>query len=563
MPAGALTGALIGATHMPRGTSGWTQARRGVTGYAGPSNTTSHGSQRPAGSSPGQHRPSSSNHSHALASAASLEAHRVRRAGQLAPSQEGQSQARLVRRAACAGSWYPLEAEELSRDVEELLSRSTIVDHDLPLRALVAPHAGLRYSGATAASAYRQVAGQTYQRVVILAPNHRVALRGAAVDASTHYATPLGEMPVDVRMAEELAAHGIMRRVTEPFVREHAIEMQLPFLQRLMPAALLVPILVGELRSTDARTLAEILTPWLDDNSLLVVSSDFTHYGDAFGYRPFRTDIENNLKILDHRALSALTARSAESFDLLLDETGVTICGRNPLRVLLQLCKDDWRAQVLAYTTSGALTGDWEHSVSYASLAFHAPATSRPLHLSSSERRRLLQLARASIAAPEQARLDPDSFLQDTDLTPALRTPTGVFVSLHEKNSGRLRGCMGCLEPLEELARAVIVNAAAAAQQDPRFIAVRASEVAGLDIELSILGLLEKVTDESAIRVGQHGVAVSQAGKRGVLLPQVAAHMNWDRETFLDNVCRKAGLPADAWRRGATLYRFAAEVFSE
>jgi uncharacterized protein len=158
---------------------------------------------------------------------------------------------------------------------------------------------------------------------------------------------------------------------------------------------------------------------------------------------------------------------------------------------------------------------------------------------------------------------DIERRLSGLELTPRMHIPSAVFVSLHRKRDRRLRGCIGTLLARRQLIDAVIDNARAAAERDPRFPPLRADELPDVEVEISVLGPLLEVDDPGEIVVGRDGVAVSQGLQRGVLLPQVATDHHWGREEFLDNVCRKAGLPEDAWRHGARLERFEASVFSE
>ncbi|MCX6552787.1 MAG: AmmeMemoRadiSam system protein A [Acidobacteria bacterium] len=139
--------------------------------------------------------------------------------------------------------------------------------------------------------------------------------------------------------------------------------------------------------------------------------------------------------------------------------------------------------------------------------------------------------------------------------------PAGVFVSFHK--DGRLRGCIGHLDNDQALATVLGRMAVAAATEDPRFEPITAHELAACDIEISVLGRIEAITDPSAVQVGRHGLIAEQHGRRGLLLPQVAVEYGWDRETFLTQTCVKAGLSQDAWKQGATLYTFEAEVFGD
>jgi AmmeMemoRadiSam system protein A len=178
--------------------------------------------------------------------------------------------------------------------------------------------------------------------------------------------------------------------------------------------------------------------------------------------------------------------------------------------------------------------------------------------LTSAERRALLELARAAVTARVYGTSPPA--VADADL-PALRA--GAFVSLHR--GGELRGCIGHIEADRPAADVVARVAASAATDDPRFRPVGPAEVPALEVEISVLGPLERIdpTDASQIEIGRHGLLIESGAHRGLLLPQVALEWGWDRETFLAQLCAKAGLPRDTWRAGATIYRFEAEVFSE
>jgi uncharacterized protein len=139
--------------------------------------------------------------------------------------------------------------------------------------------------------------------------------------------------------------------------------------------------------------------------------------------------------------------------------------------------------------------------------------------------------------------------------------PGGAFVTLHR--DGALRGCIGHIEATEPQASVVARVAVAAATTDPRFPPVTASELGDLDLEISLLGPLEPIDGPEDIQIGRHGLVVEQGWKRGLLLPQVATEWKWDAETFLAHTCEKAALPRDAWKRGAKIWRFEAEVFGE
>jgi AmmeMemoRadiSam system protein A len=176
---------------------------------------------------------------------------------------------------------------------------------------------------------------------------------------------------------------------------------------------------------------------------------------------------------------------------------------------------------------------------------------------SEADRRRLLKIARDAIVAQVRgASGEPDSVTP-----PTLESRGGVFVTIH--HDGDLRGCIGRLEAAESLPHLVNDCAVAACSADPRFPPITSEELGGLDIELSLLGPLEPIVSPEEIEIGRHGLVVEKNRRRGLLLPQVAAEWKWDRSAFLAETCHKAGLPRDAWRHGAKVWRFEAEVFSE
>ena len=178
--------------------------------------------------------------------------------------------------------------------------------------------------------------------------------------------------------------------------------------------------------------------------------------------------------------------------------------------------------------------------------------------LGEDERRALLHLARSAIVARLE-NLPPPDWPRDR---PRLVRPQAAFVTL--KTGAVLRGCIGSLDPHASLADNVIRCAAAAATEDPRFPPLEPADAVELRIEISVLGPLARVhTPLEEVVPGRHGLVVSSGSRRGLLLPQVAAEHGWDARTFLGEACRKAGLPPDAWERGATVQAFEAEVFGE
>lgn len=169
----------------------------------------------------------------------------------------------------------------------------------------------------------------------------------------------------------------------------------------------------------------------------------------------------------------------------------------------------------------------------------------------------LLEVARRAVTVAAERR----EFLEVLPEEPSLTQCGGAFVTLLHR--GRLRGCIGQITPRQSLVRSVVFSARAAALEDPRFPPVRPDELAELEIELSVLSLLEEIAPER-IEAGKHGLMVSRGAQRGLLLPQVATQFRWTAERFLAETCVKAGFERDAWKdRGTRIHAFTAEVFSE
>ncbi len=466
-----------------------------------------------------------------------------------------------VRPPACAGSWYPGDADGLAKMVDDLLAQAKPPAVEGQPIALICPHAGYRYSAWVSAPAYAALRGQTYRRVIVLAFSHRNAGRYRGIDVPkdlTAYATPLGNVPIDRPACDTLLKNPLYSSDPAVDAGEHSLELQLPFLQRVLKDFALVPLLVGQLSESDCTRVAEALLPLVDDRTLLVASSDFTHFGENYGYQPFKDDMERKLRELAEGATAALTRCDYDGFVAHLDKTRDTICGRGPITVLLRVLSMRAGAQAVraAYDTSGHQTGDFTNSVTYQSFVFTRP----PGTLKPEERTELLRIARQTAAATAKGEAPPKVELDR--LSAALRAKGACFVTLQKQ--GDLRGCIGNMVADSPLYESVVRNAVSAAREDPRFSPVRPDEVGGLHIEISYLTPMKRIKSPDEIVVGRHGVLITLGMNRGVLLPQVAYERGWTRAEFLAQVCHKAGLPSDAWKRPeAQLDVFEAEVFGE
>ena len=477
------------------------------------------------------------------------------------------------RPAAHAGAFYDADPAALRTFITDALERvppSTA----LPPRAIIVPHAGYQYSGRTAARAYRLLQGSRtpIRRVIILAPTHYAGFKGVIVNRRD-YVTPLGTCRLDEEAARIIVEAGLPRAASETAeTQEHADEVQVPFIQVVLPDARIVPIIVGELPEEDMDQVARVLAKVVDDSTVLVVSSDFTHWGDRFGYTPsLGKDPRQGLRRLDLGAVEYILGGDATGFLAHCARTGATICGRNPIALTLKvLARIGWEkpGKVLDYTTSGELTGDFSSSVSYAAIAMgrigKAETPGGEKYLTPDEEKVLLKLARHVLTrfVKEGVENFPDRDLTAFPLTDGLKNALGVFVTLNKK--GQLRGCIGHIIPRLPLYVGVIENAINAASRDPRFDPVTADELKDIHIEISVMSPLMKVGKAEEIIVGRDGVVLTNGPYTGVFLPQVPVEWKWDRKTYLEQLGLKAGLDRDAWKRSNTeLLRFTAQVFGE
>ncbi len=477
--------------------------------------------------------------------------------------------ARKVLVSPLAGQWYEGNATRLTQELDGFLSNAPPPKLE-NVHALILPHAGYQWSGQTAACGLATIAGRSFSRVVVMGPSHRVAMNNrASVPDVTHLATPLGEVPLDTDFLAALRKHPYFQSVPEVHQAEHSVQIQVPFLQHVLGEFRLVPIVLGQLDLDTARTVATILLGLIDEDTLVVASSDFTHYGWNFGYVPFRDDIAANLEKLDMGAFAAIERKDTVAFLDYVADTGATICGRCPIAVLLSMLPETSTVHLLKYDTSGNMTGDFGNSVSYVSVAFTgtwdgAKAEAAPEEsamLTDEDKENLLKLARGTLTYYMAHHRMPTPDELGVPITPGMRQKMGAFVTLHE--AGRLRGCIGEIESRRAVYEAVMDRVIRSALHDYRFPPVEEAEVPNLHIEISALSPPRPVASYHDIVLGKHGVILEKGHTGAVYLPQVAPEQGWDIEQTLTHLAQKAGLPPDAWKEGASFTVFEAIVFGE
>jgi AmmeMemoRadiSam system protein B/AmmeMemoRadiSam system protein A len=480
-----------------------------------------------------------------------------------------------VRKAVKAGQFYDADAAMLSARIDGFLAAAGGAGAAAPdlIRAIIVPHAGYVYSGPVAGRAYRLVQGRDIATVVILGPSHSVGFEGASIYPEGGFETPLGIAEVDAPAAKALIRASGFAFVPEAHADEHSIEVQVPFIQKVLPKAKIVPVVLGFPSEKTVRALAAALDKVFKGAKVLIVAStDMSH---------FLTRPEANA--LDKSTIDLVTGQKVPALLRKLERNENILCGGAAVVTALLYAQKQGNAEVrvLAYADSSEAGGPADRVVGYFAAAVTAggpdpgpaqrdpaggPRVSRSASeagpqsafaLAEDDKKELLSLARRSV----ELYVREGKLLATATENPNLKAPRGAFVTLTE--GGTLRGCIGFTEPRFPLYETVMQAAIYAATEDPRFRAVNRLELERLDYEISVLTPLSKVENPALVEVGRHGLVVAKDGKRGLLLPQVATENRWNREEFLRQTCLKAGLPSDAWRKGAEIYSFEAIVFRE
>jgi MEMO1 family protein len=275
-----------------------------------------------------------------------------------------------MRKSTIAGSWYPGDRRKLSALVETLLQQADVPELQGRVFGIIAPHAGIQFSGQAAACAYRLLRNRDIQRVILIGPSHYHGFRGLAVSGVAAYETPLGSIQVDRAGTDALSRHALFCGPCEAELPEHSLEMHLPFLQTVLPETDLLPLVAGHLTPEECAEAAREIARLLDSRTIVAASSDFTHYGRRFGYVPFNDNIRDNLRALDNGAIDHILAKNCAAFLSYVAETGATICGATPIALLLNMLPETCRGSLLNYATSGDILGEYSDTVSYASIVF-------------------------------------------------------------------------------------------------------------------------------------------------------------------------------------------------
>ena len=463
----------------------------------------------------------------------------------------------IVRPATQANRFYTGDAKELSEEVDSFLALHAKDRKYEHVAALIVPHAGYYFSGNVAAAAYQSIHYDVqYKRIFLLGPSHHEWYDGASVNTEyDYYSTPLGNVKVDVETAQKLIeADSVFSCQPKAHDREHCLEVQLPFLERRFgEVPPIVPIIISTNDFRKLQRIAEVLKPYMTEENLFVVSSDFSHY----------PKYEDACEV-DARTGKAVETGDVERFIAQLEEnarSGVrnlatSACGELAIATLMLMMQDGgYEVKHLLYQNSGDIDNHDHSRV----VGYHAFAVLRKseFSLKDEEKRMLKDIALTSI----KDSLDRKRIAQPTlnSQFSILNSRCGAFVSLHKQ--GRLRGCIGHFGEDVPLHEIVAEMARAAAFEDPRFMPVTREELDDIDIEISVLTPMRRIQSLDEFQLHKHGIYIKKGYRSGTFLPQVADEVNWTKEEFVGHCAQdKAGIGWDGWK-DAELYVYEAIVF--
>lgn len=484
-----------------------------------------------------------------------------------------------TREPAVAGQFYPADKNELAKMIDGFLSKAKKQNMQGDIIGLISPHAGYVFSGETAAWAFRQIEGKNFDTVILVGSSHKYPVNGAAVWTGGGFSTPLGEIAVDDDLTEKiLLASKVIQSNNNAHIPEHSLEVQLPFLQKVLKKFKIAAILINDTQyyRETARAIAKAVSD-SKKSVLLVASTDMTHYPEKKHAETIDKDILKTIEKFDQEALIKADEKWLSKE---ISELHCTLCGLTAVLTVMESSKilGADKAVTIRYSNSAeSAYGDDRRVVGYGAAAFIKTEGSRKsearlndavgqvgsekeFSLTKESQKELLKIARSSI----------ESFLSDGKIkkfpvsNKELLNNGAVFVTLQKNH--RLRGCIGTTEASMPINEAVARLAVSAAVEDHRFPPVTKNELQDISIEISVLSPMKKISSVDEIIEGKHGVVVRKGFRSGLFLPQVWEHEEVSKkDTFLSELCQqKAGLERDAWKKGEVdIYIFTVFAFKE
>lgn len=474
------------------------------------------------------------------------------------------------RNPAVAGSFYPSNKDTLTRDLTTYFANCVKAPADMNVRAIISPHAGYIFSGRIAASAFSALPKNAdYKNIFIIGSSHYMAFDGASIYNAGDYITPLGRMKVNIEIANKLKSSN--RCFNFPLTaheKEHSIEVQIPFIQYYLKNEIpIVPIIIGAENTNTIKEIADALKPYFIPENLFVISSDFSHY-------PSYKNAQENDKI----TADAIISKSSNNFLMTLAKNSskgipglvTSMCGWTSGLTLLYLAEGDpsLTFKKISYSNSGdSEYGNKVEVVGYNAIELieetkktvEKKTHSNELKFSDEEAEKLISIARTSIRSMlfdnKELNINPENLPAD------FKKKLGAFVTL--KIDGKLRGCIGVFAPSDPLYKVVSQMALASAFEDSRFSPLTKTDFEKIEIEISVLGPLKKISNINEIVLGKDGIYIKKDFRSGTMLPQVATENGWTVEQFLGYTSsEKAGLGWNGWK-DADIYIYEAAVLKE
>jgi len=464
-----------------------------------------------------------------------------------------------------AGAFYPADSLNLKKMLDTMfvlekpfdLSKRNII-------GMVVPHAGYVYSGKVAGKAYRELQGRHYDAIIIISPSHRKFFNFASVFNGDAYVSPLGVVNVDKELAKEIAAgksnlvkYSIDGHDWRNGTPEHAIEVQIPFIQTALPDTPIVPIVMG---SQDINTSDELMrsivsaVKKLKRNVLLIASSDLSHYHSADSARIIDEPLVKTFGRFDYYALQ--TQLNMGSFEA---------CGGGPIVVVMMAAEQLGGVICIPvkYSHSGKTDAGKDNQDSVVGYFSGVICSGRPEEairmpfVQEDDKQKLINAVKNEVEKVTLSKSDTDYAVEYIPTQYAMSLPAFVTITKNKE----LRACIGHTFSTKQLWFEICESARLAATSDDRFGPIKASELNKIEYEITILSRLRRLLDINQIKIGEDGLLIRYENSQGLLLPQVASERGWDTETFLRNLCMKAGLPKDTYKKSdAKIYYFKAVI---
>ncbi|MCI5056783.1 MAG: AmmeMemoRadiSam system protein B [Flavobacteriales bacterium] len=512
-----------------------------------------------------------------------------------------QNEEAATKKAHLDAAWYASDSITLMKDLNNMFKfyMSNYKNNFDPnsVKAIISPHASLFYSGICAMSSYGSlittskdllIKNKQIKHVLILAPSHFKNFNGIICPAFEQYQTPLGKIKINKTNVNLISKEINRQPQNDFFEQEHSLEMQLPFLQYAIENFKITPVIVGNINETNRNKIASILNKVIDDQTLVIISSDFTHYGEKFNYEPFIENKVGLIKTIDDKVFKGIFNQDYNRFEQVISETKATVCGRNPLRLFLSIQSDHLsglQGFLTNYYTSAHVHKGYEDgsleteelfgyisdqniesSVSYGSILF-MKSDSKGLDkfpLSKYDKLALSNMAEEILinqfAKPKSI---PDESFYSIE-SPGIAKKYGLFVTINKDK--KLRGCMGKIQNEYNTREILHYMTLASAFQDSRFDSISIDELEELDLEISLLMPPKAVDSIQQIQLGKHGIIFKKLTNKklysAVFLPQVPMEQGWNLEQTLSALARKSGLDQNAWKEEATFEVFEGIKFS-